>query len=567
MSGARAAPPRWWPWLLRFGLAFALLNALWTFENRWPGFGVRTMPRLSFELCLAVAALMGWVLWRGRLSARAATALALGFVFLALVRYADVTAPAVLGRPVNVYWDGRHAAELLRLAAQTLPTWQWLGLALALPLGAALLVGLVRRAMEVLAQCLAWERPRPWLLGSVAACSLSFAVYVPGERDTRWFFSLPLTPTLLHQGQLLARVAWPASAELVLGASPAFDGDLSGLVGPRGPADVLLVFAESYGTVSFDRPEQAAGLAAARVALDEAIQAGGRTVVSARVTAPTFGGASWRSHAALLAGVDTSDPGGHDLLLASDRPTLVRHFARHGYRTVGWMPGLKRPWPEGAFYGFDRLAKDADMGYSGPDFGYWRIPDQAALALLHTQELAPAADRAPRFVVFPTTSTHAPFHPLAPFVPGGSLRTGPETYSAAQVSAALAAPLAVREPLQPYLDSLRYQHAWLADYLKQRPDRPQVVVVVGDHQPPALVSGPALSWEVPVHVISEDRALLQRLLGNGFVPGLAPPAQALGPMHRLTEVLLAAFDAPGASEVRGFEHVGAPTSSPPHPGS
>ena len=60
------APPRWLPWLLRFGLAFALLNALWTFENRWPGFGVRTMPRLSFELCLAVVALMGWVFWRGR---------------------------------------------------------------------------------------------------------------------------------------------------------------------------------------------------------------------------------------------------------------------------------------------------------------------------------------------------------------------------------------------------------------------------------------------------------------------------------------------------------------------
>jgi hypothetical protein len=567
VNGARAAPPRWLPWLLRFGLAFALLNALWTFENRWPGFDVRTMPRLSFELCLAVVALMGWVRWRGRLSARAATAWSLGFVFLVLVRYADVTAPAVLGRPVNVYWDGRHAAELLRLAAQTLPAWQLLGLALALLLGAVLLVGLVRRAIVVLARCLAWERPQPWLLAAVAACTLSFAAYVPGERDTRWFFSLPLTPTLVHQGQLLARVARPASAESVLGAGPAFDGDLSGLIGPRGPADVLLVFAESYGTVSFDRPEQAAGLVAARAALDEAIHAGGRTVVSARVTAPTFGGASWLSHAALLAGVDTSDPGDHDLLLASDRPTLVRHFARHGYRTVGWMPGLKRPWPEGAFYGFDRLAKDADMGYTGPDFGYWRIPDQAALALLHTQELAPTTDRAPRFVVFPTTSTHAPFHPLAPFVPGGSLRTGPQTYSAAQATAAQAAPLAVREPLPPYLESLRYQHAWLADYLKQRSARPLVMVVVGDHQPPALVSGPAVSWDVPVHVISEDRALLQRLLGSGFAPGLTPPAEALGPMQRLTEVLLAVFNAPGAHEVQGFEHVGAPASSPPHTGS
>ena len=561
-----AAPPRWWPWLLRFGLAFALLNALWTFENRWPGFGVRSMPRLSFELCLAVVVLMGWVRWRGRLSARATTALALGFVCLVLVRYADVTAPAVLGRPVNLYWDGRHAIELLHLATQTLPAWQLWALALALPLGAVLLVALVRRAIGVLAQCLAWERPRPWLLATVAVFTLSFAAYVPGERDTRWFFSLPLTPTLVHQSELLARVAWPASAESALGASPAFDGDLSGLTGPQGPADVLLVFAESYGMVSFDRPEQAAGLAAARAALDEAIRAGGRAVVSARVTAPTFGGASWLSHAALLAGVDTRDPGDHDLLLTSDRPTLVRHFAHHGYRTVGWMPGLKRPWPEGAFYGFDRLAKDADLGYTGPDFGYRRIPDQAALALLHQQELDADPARAPRFVVFPTTGTHAPFHPLAPFVPGGSRFTGPLTYTPAQAAAAQAVPLAVRQPLQPYLESLRYQHAWLADDLKQRSARPLVMVVVGDHQPPALVSGAATPWDVPVHVISEDRALLQRLLGSGFVPGLAPPEEALGPMHQLTRVLLAAFNAPAAHELQGVEHVGAP-AIPRHPGS
>ena len=114
-------------WLWRFVLSFALLNALWTFENRWPGFGVHAMPRLSFELCLGVVALMGWVAWRGRLTGGAATVWAMGFVALMVVRYANVTAPAVLGRPVNVYWDGRHAVELLQLATQSLSTWQVLG--------------------------------------------------------------------------------------------------------------------------------------------------------------------------------------------------------------------------------------------------------------------------------------------------------------------------------------------------------------------------------------------------------------------------------------------------------
>lgn len=559
-------PVRSWPvWLLRFGLAFLLLNTLWTFENRWPGFGVAYMPRLSFELCLAVAVLTAWVAWRGALSARALRVLASLFVVLVLVRYASVTAPAVLGRPVNLYWDGRHAAELLRVAAHDLPGGQLAAWWLALLLGAALLWWLVRCAIQGLAQCVNWPRPRPGLWLGTVALTLSFVAYVPGQRDTRWFFSLPLAPTLLHQGQLLARVWSPGSEEAVLGAGPAFDGDLSGLRTAQGPTDVLLVFAESYGMASFDRPEQADALAASRAELTQAIETGGRHVVSGRVTAPTFGGASWLSHASLLAGLDIHEPAAHDLLLTGERSTLVRHFSRHGYRTVAWMPGLKRPWPEGAFYGFDRLADDAGMGYAGPDFGYWRIPDQAALALLHAQELRREADgttpRAPRFAVFATTSTHAPFHPIAPFTSDWPRLLGPDAYTPAQAEAARAAPRALRQPTPLYLGSLRYQYAWWADYLQQLAERPLVMVVVGDHQPAALVSGPGAAWDVPVHVVSDHAALLQRLLGNGFVPGLTPPAQALGPMHQLTQVLLHAFDSPDAGTGVMLEHARLPRPS------
>ena len=92
VSDTAGSPPSTADWLLRFGLAFAVLNTLLTFENRWPGFGVLYMPRLSFELCLAVVVLMGWVAVRGGVSARAATVLAGGFVALVAVRYADVTA-------------------------------------------------------------------------------------------------------------------------------------------------------------------------------------------------------------------------------------------------------------------------------------------------------------------------------------------------------------------------------------------------------------------------------------------------------------------------------------------
>lgn len=535
-------------WLLRFGLAFAFLNTLLSFENLWPGFGVHFMPRLSFELCLALAALLGWVAWRGGLGTRAASGLATGFVLLVAVRYADVTAPAVLGRPVNIYWDGRHALELLRLALDSVSPGQAAAATLAFMAGLVLLWLGVRMALLTLARCLAWPRPRPVLLAAVAALATSFAAYVPEERDTRWFFTLPLTPTLKQQTLLLARVLLPAQGKAVLGTSPDFDTNLDGLKGPQAQADVLLMFAESYGASSFDLSELAAALAGPRAALAQAVADTGRGVVSARLRSPTFGGASWLAHASVLSGLAITSPDEHALLLTTRRPTLVSHFARHGYRTVGWMPGIKRAWPEGSFYGYQRLADDAAIGYIGPDFGYWRIPDQAAMAALHSQELAPGADpgavRKPRFVVFPSISTHAPFHPLAPFVDDWSGLNGPEAYTVAQAAAAHATPLAMQQPMPNYAQAMRYQFQWLASYLRQLAPHPLVLVVVGDHQPPALVTGPGASWDVPVHVFSSDAALLQRLLEQGFVSGLQPPDTPLGPMHRLTEQLLQAFDRP-----------------------
>ena len=539
--------------LLQLALAFALLNALLSFENRWPGFGVHLMPRLSFELCLAVAALAAWVAWRGVPSARAAAVLTLGFVALVAVRYADVTAPALLGRPVNVFWDGRHGLDLLRVAAASQPGWRVAAAAAVFSAGLLLLVLVVRLAIGTLVRSLAALPARPLLLGTAgltAALGASWLAYVPDQRDTRWFFSLPLTPTLVQQTQLVARVLQPERGDAVLGPGPAFDGDLSALAGADGaggaggPADVLLLFAESYGAVTLDMPALATALAAPRAQLAQAIAAGGRGVVSARVRSPTFGGASWLAHASLLSGLPITDPGHHDLLLAGTRPTLVRHFARHGYRTVGWKPGIKRPWPEGAFYGFARVADDAGIGYAGPDFGYWRIPDQAAMAQLHAQELdrsATVPDRTPRFAVFATSSTHAPFHPLAPVVADWTRLTGADAYAAADAAAALAAPLALQQPLPNYMASMRYQFDWLADYLRRHAPRPLVLVVIGDHQPPALVTGPGASWDVPVHVVSDNAVVLARLQAQGFVAGLLPPATALGPMHALTPLLLQAF--------------------------
>ena len=532
-------PAAWGGWLPRFALPLLLLNALLTMENHGPGLWPRLALRVSFELVMVLVMLTAWIAWRGQPGARMLRLLASVTAFWILARYLDVTVSAVFGRQINLYWDSRHALDVLRMGE--LAAWQ-IGLAalaaLAIPV---LLYGLAWRCWLAIARELAWPTPRPaiGLIGLLLFAN--FAAHGIGGRDTRWFFSMPVAPILAQQAAILAGQLLPGHAASQLSPSPAFEH--SSLAGLRG-ADVLLIFAESYGVTALDDPQQAAALAPARAQLMQALAARGRQAVSARVRSPTFGGASWLAHAALLSGVDMQDPGAYELLLTTDRSTLVRHFKAHGWRTVNWMPGLQKPWPEGSFYGFDRYADADGIGYRGPPFGYWRVPDQASMALLHAQELAePREERAPRFIVFPTLTSHAPFRPIAPYVPDWQRLLRADAYTAAEVALAVAQPGSWLQPVPAYLESLAYTFHWLGDYLSGRAPRQLLTIVIGDHQPMAGVSGAGASWDVPVHIISTDTQLLKRFEALGFTPGLLPMRPSTAGMHDLTPVLIAAFDA------------------------
>jgi phosphatidylglycerophosphate synthase len=573
---ANSANPAMRPgaWIVRFAAAAFVLNTLFTFESRLDGIGVHWSPRLSFELVVGLLLLLAWFAWRRRLGAavqpgaRGTWGLAGLATLLVLGRYVDVTVPAFFGRPVNLYWDAPHAGQLVALAWASWPAWQVLGAVCALLLALTCIASLARWAIGTLADTLQVRAAWPWLTASGALLCTSFVVYPWAGADTRWFFALPITPTFARQAAFVATALSKPRTEALLTPSPGF---AAAHVDALHGADVLLLFAESYGMTTFAQPAQAQALAMPRERFMHALQLSGRQVVSARVRSPTFGGGSWLAHGALLAGVDTQDPDDYNLLLTTRRPTLATHFAQHGYRTVGWMPGMQRPWPEGRFFGFERLADARSIGYAGPVFGYWGIPDQASMALLHAQELAekptqeraqghvqehaqervrehvqeqvaPAARR-PRFVFFPTLDTHAPFHPLAPYQPHWERLLTADAWAPAQVAEANAA-AAQLDWVAGYVRAMALTYDWLGDYLRDRASPALVTIVIGDHQPLAAVAGAGASWDVPVHVITRSAVLAERLKALGFVSGLDPGTRTLGAMHELTGLLVRAFDAP-----------------------
>jgi hypothetical protein len=358
-------------------------------------------------------------------------------------------------------------------------------------------------------------------------------------------FADPVTPAYARQARFVLGMLGPGSLRPALGGSPDFASDLSGL----GRADVLLVFVESYGAVTYETPAIADGLVESRADLAAAVTETGREVVTAYVESPTFGGSSWLAHLSLISGVEVRDQYAYTSLMASGRETIITNFARRGYRTVALMPGMRQAWPEGAFYRFDQIYGHDQLTYKGPEFGWWSIPDQYALAKLDALERArAAAKRPPLFVVFPTSTTHAPFGPVAPYQPDWTRVLTADPFERVDAERALAATPNLMNLAPSYVRAMAYEYTTIAGYLRQHARDDMVLIAIGDHQPPAAVSGPGASWSVPVHVVGRRGQLIDQLIAGGFRTGLEPVRPSIGAMHALVPVLLRAFGPIGSSD-------------------
>jgi hypothetical protein len=348
-------------------------------------------------------------------------------------------------------------------------------------------------------------------------------------------FAEPVTPAYARQARQLVYELSGAGLR-ALPPAPPIRSNLARVKG----ADVFLIFIESYGAVSWDHPAFAEGLAASRRRLEADIRDTSRGVVSAFVESTTFGGESWLAHISLLSGTEVRDQDTNVRLMAQQRGTMVTAFSREGYRTVAIMPGLQRDWPEGSFYGFDQIYGATELDYHGPPFGWWDITDQFALARMDALAVAPR-DRSPVFVFFPTISTHTPFTPTPPYQPDWTRIVTPTPYDPAALDQAWSQPPDWLNLGPGYVQALDYVHATLGGYLRLRGDRDLVMILIGDHQPPAVISGEGAPWDVPVHVVANRRAILDRLLQHGFGEGLAPKRLAATKINGLLPILLEAF--------------------------
>lgn len=545
-----------WRRIIRPLIALILLNGMLSFREWWPTPGILPDHRLSTEFVWLWLSLLALLAWRGKVSAHVVNGLALIYLLLVLGRYGDVTVPSLFGRPINLYWDGAQIPRFLWVSAQEMAWWQSAAIVSAALLAFWGLFSLLRSLITVVAREAAPYALRSHWVWAVTMGAVALSVAnLAGVKATWPVISKPVIPTYWRQAKLLAAAFSQDGQATLLPAKTVVDTAMaanteSPLAALNG-RDVYLIMLESVGAITYDDRQAHEQLQPRRAQFLQEVKASGRQVVSAFFRSPTFAGGSDLAQLGLLSGIDLSDPMRHDLLLTTQRPTLISLFRKQGYQTFGVYPALDWAWPESAFYGFDVFLERRDFGYNGPAMGFWAVPDQFSAARF--EQLHPRlSSTPPRFVFFPTITCHLPFNPVPPFQPEWNKVLSAQPFAAEELAQALAEKPDWLNMAPSYVRMVNYTYQWLGAYFRQPEQREAIYILVGDHQPAANITGEGASWDVPVHIVSRDKKLLANFVKQGFQSGMEPNRQALGALHDLTGMMLTSFAAP-PTQLAGVE--------------
>ena len=379
---------------------------------------------------------------------------------------------------------------------------------------------------------------RTWTRGAGVLVAGGVIAALIGEAlPVRW-----VGPGLLANGVESAQV-W-AQTQRTITTSPY--GDLAAVELTERP-DVRLFVVESYGRLLAEHPDSAEGWRGDLAALEADLAAEGWHSASAFCTAPVSGGRSWMADATFFLGtrIRYESVFRHVIEHIDKVPSLPAFFRQQGYHTVLLAPKDRaRPGVQlENHFRFQTTLFYEEMGYRGPHIGWGWIPDQYSLGRAQQDTLSRID--APVFLSFHMVSSHAPWSPLPELVGDwrdlDAVEAEAEDWVLEDVSASRAVQKQLRRytrgwgairrrsqgtleslTLEKYHQAIRYDLAVIRQHmLDAQPDG--LVIIMGDHQPP-VIHRAARSFDVPVHLLARDPAVLDEFLDQGFTPGLAPPA-------------------------------------------
>ncbi|MET7453401.1 sulfatase [Streptomyces sp. NPDC005574] len=298
------------------------------------------------------------------------------------------------------------------------------------------------------------------------------------------------------------------------------------LTGLRGK-DVLFTFIESYGRVAIDDPAMAPEIDATLKEGDARLRSAGFAARSGWLRSPVTGAGSWLAHSTFLSGLWIKNQQRYRTLTTGDHATLTSYFQKTGaWRTVGIVPGVRKAWPEGKYFGLDHIYDSTHLGYQGPYFSWTPVPDQFSLEAFQRLEHG-KKNRDPIMAEIILASSHNPWAPIAHTIDWDDLGDGSvfeqikkEGKDPAEV---WKHPASVRTE---YRNAIEYSLQSLTQWMQRYGDKNTVLVFLGDHQPVPTVTAGSTSRDVPVTIVAHDPKVLDRISDWGWTDGLKPADDA-----------------------------------------
>ncbi|RZU54347.1 phosphoglycerol transferase MdoB-like AlkP superfamily enzyme [Krasilnikovia cinnamomea] len=472
-----------------------------------------------------------------------AAVLGAGLGALAVLKVVNIGFLVVLGRRFNPVLDWPLFGDGYRALAETSGRAGAIGAAVGAVLGsAALAVGLTLAVLRLARLTARHRLPArravtallaAWMVFALTGTTLFPAAPVASDSAAglakRAFVTVPAA--------LRDRATFTAEARVDAFAKTPPSELLTALRGK----DVVIGVVESYGRSALSDPLMAGIVGPALAAGDKQLAAAGFAARSGYLTSSTYGGGSWLAHASFQSGLWINNQQRYRQLVSGDRLTLTNAFHKAGWRTVGVEPGNTVAWPEAKFYGYDEVYDSRNMGYRGPRFGWSRMPDQFTLAAFQQKEYG--RRHAPLMAEVTLTSSHEPWTPVPDMVDwdavGDGTIYGPMAQRGEDRSVLWKKSKQVRTE---YARSVVYSVGSLVSWAERYGDKDLVLVMFGDHQPISLVSGHGASHDVPVTIVAKDPAVLDRIAGWGWSPGLNPgPAAPVWKMSDFRDRFLTAY--------------------------
>jgi phosphatidylglycerophosphate synthase len=507
--------------------------------------------RIPLEGLVLVAIALVLPVWPRRIVAAVAGVL---FFLLTVVKVLNAAFFLEIGRPFNPVFGSADIGPAVGVVRDTLgPARTNIALA-ALGLGLILLVGAITAATIHLTTVAARHRRATvrglaaltvvWALCAGLSLQLVRGSPVASTSDAGLAVAqVRFTQAALRDERRFEQVLRRSDPEASVPAS-----DL--LTGLRGK-DVVIAFVESYGQAAVQGSTFSAGVDAALRQDNAALTRAGWSTQSAWLNSPGFGGVSQLAHSTLQSGLWVDTELRYAKLVASHRFTLSDAFDKAGWRTVSDSPENDPVWPPGtSFYHFDKLYNRSNVGYRGPDFSYADMPDQYIMDKFQRNELGPG--HKPVMAEIDLVSSHYPWAPLPTMVPWNKVGNGsifdPMPARGATRIATLASASKER---QAFSTSIKYSLHVLTSWVTELNDPNLVLILLGDEQPAAPVTGPGASHKVVASIIARDPSVFRQIASWRWQDGLLPgPSAPLEPMDAFRNQFLNAFSTPAAQRAR-----------------